>query len=494
MKVLIIGAGIAGMAAGIYARQSGFEAEIFEAHTMAGGNSTSWKRNGYVFEGGMHWLVGSSKDTPLHKLWRETGALQDNNPIYNRDPFLTYCGKEGNIALYRDIEKLTQSFLAISPQDKKAIHQLAKDIRVMMHASMPITDIKGVKVKQKSSLSAKQMLTYAKAGRTMMRLNKMTVREYVAQFQHPALQEVLKSVIPMEEYSAMSMIFTLGGLAANDSGYPKGGSLQMAQNMAKTFTSLGGAFHYQSKVDSVHIVDGKACGLWSQGKLHEADAVIVANDTLTAVDRLFEQPLQEPWMKELREQTTPVNCTFFCFGVTADLTHLPENMVLPLQEPFAYAGKLHDSLALNNYASFEDYAPKGCTSLTMMLFEDTYDAWKQASKDGSYQEKKQQLAATMIHVLEQALPEIKGKVEVWDIATPVTYERYCGTYRGSWMSVMHAQKQQRSYPCKSTSIQNLYFAGQRLLAPGGLPIALTTGRSAVQHLCKDNKQIFQNNI
>jgi len=46
-----VGAGIAGLSAGIYARQSGFDVTILEMHTIPGGNSTSWKRGGYP-EGG----------------------------------------------------------------------------------------------------------------------------------------------------------------------------------------------------------------------------------------------------------------------------------------------------------------------------------------------------------------------------------------------------------------------------------------------------------
>ena len=35
-KVIIIGAGIAGLSAGCYARMNGYEAEIYEAHTQPG--------------------------------------------------------------------------------------------------------------------------------------------------------------------------------------------------------------------------------------------------------------------------------------------------------------------------------------------------------------------------------------------------------------------------------------------------------------------------
>ena len=60
-RVIIVGAGISGLTAGIYARRSGFDVTILESHNISGGLSTSWKRKGYLFEGGMHWLTGSSE-------------------------------------------------------------------------------------------------------------------------------------------------------------------------------------------------------------------------------------------------------------------------------------------------------------------------------------------------------------------------------------------------------------------------------------------------
>ena len=82
-RVIIVGAGISGLTAGIYARRSGFDVTILESHNIPGGLSTAWKRKGYLFEGGMHWLTGSSEEMPLNRIWKETGALQENNPIFS---------------------------------------------------------------------------------------------------------------------------------------------------------------------------------------------------------------------------------------------------------------------------------------------------------------------------------------------------------------------------------------------------------------------------
>ena len=49
-KIAIIGAGIAGLSAGCYARMNGYEAEIYESHSIPGEFCTSWKRGEYTID------------------------------------------------------------------------------------------------------------------------------------------------------------------------------------------------------------------------------------------------------------------------------------------------------------------------------------------------------------------------------------------------------------------------------------------------------------
>ncbi|NMA12839.1 MAG: NAD(P)/FAD-dependent oxidoreductase, partial [Chloroflexi bacterium] len=116
----------------------------------------------------------------------------------------------------------------------------------------------------------------------------------------------------------------------------------------------------------------------------------------------------------------------------------------------------------------------------------SYSFWKNAKDDGSYSEKKKELAEKFIYALISNLQLTYDEIEVIDIATPLTFERYCGTYHGSWMTIDEIGKKAAIYPIKSKAISNLYFAGQRIMSPGGGPVALVTGRQAIQHLCKDH--------
>ena len=53
-KIIIIGAGLSGLTAGIYAQMAGFDAEIYEKHTIVGGECTGWDRKGYHIDNCIH--------------------------------------------------------------------------------------------------------------------------------------------------------------------------------------------------------------------------------------------------------------------------------------------------------------------------------------------------------------------------------------------------------------------------------------------------------
>lgn len=492
-QVIIVGAGIAGLSAGIYACQSGFEATIYESHTIPGGASTSWRRKGYYFEGGMHWLTGSSPKTQLNELWREVGALDDSVAIYNRDPFFSYEMDGTRASLYRSIEALRAHFLSLSPVDRKEINCLCTDIKKFTRMQMPAMDLPKLKAKYPKKFPISKLFGMIPAMARMKYYQNLSSEELGNKFKSPQIRNLISSMIG-EGYSASGVLFTLATLAAGDGGYPEGGSLAMAGRMAKRFTSLGGKICYQKCVQKVVVEDGVAKGIVIDGETIFADAVIVTRDTLSAIDTLFDEPIHEPWAERMRSETEPTLNVFVGIGVQADLSDLPESCTFQASEPIRVGNLTLDSIGFNNYATFKGYAPEGCSAVTTSLMGDSYDFWKQCRENGTYEAEKQKLAEAVIRELNRIYPQTEGKIAVWDVATPLTYERYLGSYKGSWMTSMRKGKNGASYSGKPESISNLYFAGQRLMSPGGLPVALTKGRTAVQYLCLDTDTVFQGNL
>ena len=484
-KVVVIGAGISGLSAGIYAARSGFDVTILEQHNIPGGLSTSWSRKGYYFEGGMHWLTGSSEKMPLNRIWHETGALQDNNPIELRDPIYNLIDENGRIlSLYRDISKMQKALIEYAPEDKQMIKKMCRAVKDFTNFHLPVLDVRGCKCKTPAPINPMEFIKMVPAILRVPYLMNVSYAEYLAKFKNKNLRHLLSSVIGYR-YNALSFIYTLGSFACGDCGYPAGGSIRMANNMLETYKALGGKIEFRTKAENVKVEDYEVRGVVTNKGEFEADAVIITQDARAAVDCLFDTMIDEPWVNTMRHEAVTEQNIFIGLGVKADLSRLPYCCVFPLEKPFEYAGCKWNEFRIYNYAAYKDHSPEGGTAVTCLLIGDCYYFWKAAKADGTYKEKKKELGELFVKELSQFIPEVASALEVIDVATPCTYERYTGSFEGSWMSVWEKGGKQRNYPQTLDSIWGVYFAGQRILMPGGLPIAVYTGHQAVQCLCRD---------
>ena len=500
-KVIVIGAGIAGLSAAIYAQRSGFDVTLCEQHSQAGGMCTGWKRKGYLFEGSTHSLTGSNPKTALYQLWRETGALDEDTKVFFRDPFYAIEWEGRVINLYRDLSKtLTQlRQLSLSPVDRKLLGRLESDVRSFSCLQMPVYDIKGVKSQNPRRMSISTLMKMLPVLPKLLRWSRITCKAYAEQFEHPAIRRLLRCL--PDTRSATSLMAVLSSLDTGDGGYPEGGSLAMVDRMTKTFEKSGGKLLLRTRVKKVHIENGTVTGVilengtpaeftakkTSEDTFLPADAVIITQETIAAVNQLFDIPLKDKWLKYLCENTKPAVCTFVCVGIRVEL---PQILTWEFAEPIHYADQSVSKIGFYNYSEYESYAPSGCTTLTTVLTGDTYDFWKQAKEEGRYEEEKRNLAGQVIRVICEQYPQAEGNIEVIEIATPLTYERYTGAYHGSWMSVVNVGDKMKIYPGFLKNIKGVYFAGHRLMTPGGLPVAIDSGRKAAQMVCRQFNVVF----
>lgn len=476
-RVIVIGAGISGLTSAVYARRSGFEVVVLEKAGSPGGVSTTWSRKGYTFEGGVHWLIGAKEDLPLHAVWIETGALQENNPVFYKDPIYTLVDDAGQMFLRRDLEGLEITGL----RDKFALALLRFHLGCFRHFHSPIMDMPGLKSRYPRGFHPMEFLRMLPAVIMTPFLLLESASGYARRFKNPRIRNLLGAVVD-PDINALSFIYTLSTFSTGDSGYPRGGSLRMAQNMVDCLTSLGGEIRYHTPALSLSREGDAVCVQTASGTL-QADAVIISMDARKAIDKLFGEPLQERWAQRMRKHLKTTQCMFIGLGIKADLSAYPRSMQLVLPRPFTVAGITYKTLVVNNYAHETAYAPPGCTVLTCLLHGDSYAYWAAAKSDGSYAAKKQETIALLIDRLSDRIPEVKTFVEVTDMATPLTYERYCDTYQGSYMSHWAAGKRVPHAPMRY--VPGIYFTGQRVSLSGGLPPAAETGHRTAQTLCKD---------
>jgi phytoene dehydrogenase-like protein len=120
-EILIIGAGIAGLATGCYAQMNGYQVRILEAHRLPGGLCTAWSRQGYTFDGCIHHLAGSGPASWLYRVWQELGATQERAFLFPEDLVRIEAPDGQALTIYTDIERLAEHMHTTWPGDRAAI-------------------------------------------------------------------------------------------------------------------------------------------------------------------------------------------------------------------------------------------------------------------------------------------------------------------------------------------------------------------------------------
>jgi phytoene dehydrogenase-like protein len=161
-----------------------------------------------------------------------------------------------------------------------------------------------------------------------------------------------------------------------------------------------------------------------------------------------------------------------------------------LDEPFVVAGQEWTRLPVVIYNFDPGLAPEGKTLLTAMQFTD-YEYWKKLSEDPErYKAEKEQIADHVVAALDRRFPGLAARVEMRDVATPMTWERYTGNWKGAYegwriSTETFGMSMDKTLP----GLADFYMAGQWVMPGGGLPMAVMSGRHVTQIICnKDNKE------
>lgn len=490
-KIIIVGAGISGLTAGIYARKAGFDVAIYESHTVAGGMCTAWKRKGYTIDGCIHWITGSKKDSDLYKIWETCGALGDNIEVVHHDYLAAFRDENGYHYVFSDPDKLEKELLSISAEDAGEIKQLVKIIKICQKLPIPAG-----KPQELFGLFDKLRFyfPYIKYGKHLSTVSKISISDYISRFRSPVIKQMLYSIIPNPNLTAVALFSTLATFASRDDGWPQGGSRAMAERIKERFISMGGRIYLGMPVEKIMVENGTAVGIKLKNQAEiPADYIVPA----ISADVLFEQLLDGKYRDAYFEERFADNknyllmsATLAAFGVNTDMAPYPHNLYVKTRRPLRINKTEITEFCINHYCHEPSFAPAGKSVMEVLLLDSEFEYWQKLKNSSAeeYKRAKEELTAQIVEEIEHVYPEIKNKIEMTDMATPPTFHRYTESYRGSYMSFCTTPGASfQNHEGTIQGLKNVYLAGQWALLHGGLPMAAMAGKFAVQRICKAEK-------
>jgi phytoene dehydrogenase-like protein len=321
------------------------------------------------------------------------------------------------------------------------------------------------------------------------------MQDYATRFKDPFLRQVFPLIISdIPDYPMMMVLGLLASLHERNAGWPSGGSLEFARAIERRYLGLGGEVQYRARVEKVLVEANRAVGVrLADGTEHRADLVISAADGRTTIFDMLDGKYVNDKIRHYFDEW-PVYEPFIqiSLGVASDFSQEPHSLILELEEPLKVGDQTRRWLIVRHYCYDPSMAPAGKSVVTASFLFVGYEYWKVLYEDRErYKAEKKALADAVINRLEQRFPGIKEQIEVVDVATPVTYERYTGNWQGSYMGWADTTKTMLKLMSRTLpGLGSFYMAGQWVHQGGGVSSAVASGRNVIQVICKQDKRPF----
>ncbi len=488
-KITIIGGGVAGLSAGIYAAMNGFYTEIIEMHSIAGGQCTAWERKKYRFDYCLHWLVGTSKGA-FHDIWKETNVINNETEIIDHEIHSQIFDENRNeFIIYSNIDRWEKYLIDISPEDAVAIKKMCNDMR-----KSALLDPFALPPELRKPLDYIKILPKMLPILNLVRkFGRLTCKEYFNKlnFKSEKIRSVFNAVYGERNFSALAFIFMLAWFNQKNAGYIKGGSFPLAQRMVEKFLRLGGKISFNKKVEKIIVETGSAKGvILSDGTQILSDYVISAADGYTTIYKMLEGKYvskKVDYAYKNWELFTPL--VQVSFGINKKIISEAPVIINTSKNIKIGMTKLEYGYSVMNYSYDSTMAPEGKTSI-VLRYESPWKLWENLEGDDYYDEK-EQIEKDARQCLESEFPGISDFIEVVDVATPKTDVSYTGVKDGAYEGFLPSKENMmKSLDMTLPKLQNFYMAGQWLFPGGGLPPSAQSGKWVIQIICKKEKQEF----
>lgn len=475
-KVIIIGAGLAGLSAGCYLRMNGYDTEIFELHTTPGGLCTAWKRGDYIFDGCIDFFDGTNPAYNSYHTWNELIDMKQLE-IFHYQEFRRVEDKNGQfIRVLTNLDELEQELLEKAPEDRAVITEFTGLARKFLTLwEMPAEK--------------------APDSRDLKKWERIPVSEFTKKCKNPLLAKTIGYIFsPEVPVSFLMMLLVL--MHQKNAGYPIGGSLKFSRLIEKRYLELGGKIHYNSRVKKILTKDNSAKGvLLENGGTYPADIVISAADGYATIFEMLEGKYTDEKILNIYKNCMPTPSYLqVSLGISRTFPDVPHRLFFPLEKTLVIdpVTSNDEDIMLRVFGFDPTVAPEGKTVINCLFCPGDYKYWVDLRENNreKYKQEKNRIAHEVIDILEKRFGNVKSHVEVTDVCTPATVIRYTNNWQGSMLGWWLTDDDD-SMAIKNIrpGLEDFYMAGQ-WVDGGGLSTAIGSGRKAARIICKKDKKKF----
>lgn len=474
-KLVIVGAGITGLSAGINALNKGYKVVIYEKNKFAGGCATGWYKEGYYIDNCMHWLTGTNQFTKDFKMWKKVGGLSETTNLYQSSYFYKSIKDNEEIALYSDTEKVRLEMLNLSNVDNYEINNFIDAVNKMIIINQDHNLINNF---------FNKMINYPSV---YLKYHKLSLEDLSNKFKHPLLKQLFIDYLP-KEYSALALIFAYATYASGNGKICTKGTTNFVNNILQTYKTLGGEIYYESEVTSINIIDKKVKNIIiNHSEIIPCSYLIYTGDPNHLFTNIIDKSYLPIELKNKYQDKSkyPIHSSFHSAYLIDKATNPIKDTII-FDIPLIKVGSTTiNRLFIKEYSYLYDNKPKTIIQSFIIQNMNDYEYWKDLKEKSvdEYNKRKKEIGEQIKDILISRYPVLKESIKLIDTWTPLTYNEYYHAYYGSYMGFTLTNKCNcYKITNKIKNINNLYLATYWQRLCGGLPVALKHGNEVTKYI------------
>lgn len=528
-KIIIVGAGVAGLTAAAYLAKAGYKVLLLEKNDRSGGLLHTMNNNGFYFDSGPRALVNSGIVKPILKELEIRWEYFENKISIGIEDQLF------RVNSINDLEEYQRILMSLYPDDRediknilKVVNELSEYTRVIYEFDNPYF---GDQFSNKEYVVKKLLPWTFKFLQALRKFNqfKMPMEDFLHKFTG---NQSLIDILTQHFFRNTPTYFALGYFYVYlDYFYPRGGTGTLKEKLTEKVGEWGGQIKLNKRVNRVIPSESKIVD--AEGTEYHYDHLIWAADLKTLyrsldpvglnaqITRSFESEKQNILSSKGAESVfilyLGVNRPpsyfkehggehLFFTPSRQGLGEINRSQRVNLIKNFDQVSKSEVIKWLESYCDLTTYeisipilrdsslAPEGQTGVMVSCLFD-YQVIKNVENAGWYDEFKERLEKRILSNLSTTLfKDVEKDILFRFSSTPLTISKFSGSSEGAITGWSFEAEPPVIYKLTDvgksvlTALPNVYKAGQWAYAPAGVPIAMLTAWHAYQKIIKQSKR------
>ncbi|RYY33605.1 MAG: phytoene desaturase [Sphingobacteriaceae bacterium] len=479
-KVIIIGAGIAGIATAIRLAVKGYAVEVYEANNYPGGKLSEFEQDGFRFDAGPSLFTMPQYVDELFTLAgknpRDYFNYQKLDPVcnyfYEGGTRLQACANAENFA--KEMAEKTgeqKSVIKKHQQNSKRIYDITNHVFLQRSLHRLNTYLRWDTLKSILHLpQIDAMRSLHKANKSFFK-DKRTVQFFdryaTYNGSNPYKAPATLNVIPYFEQHFGAY-------------FPEGGMYSITTSLVKLAEELGVKFIYNTRVEEIVIEKSKTTGIQTSTGFMQADMVVSNMDVWHTYKKLLSNHTRLHPIKTLNQERSS-SALIFYWGMSKQFPQLDLHNIFfsanyeaefdaIWQQKFIYNDP---TVYLNISSKYKaDDAPDGFENWFVMINvpSNSGQDW-----DSLIKQARQNITIKLSRLLGE---DISQYIKCESILDPRNIESRTSSYQGSLYGTSSNSQFAAflRHANKSSKISNLYFCGGSVHPGGGIPLCLLSAK------------------